>query len=239
MATKLPSKKSYIRFGWHLIEGDDKGIIKLNHGDGRKVRIGRTLSIEDKKKIEICYCGLHASPTIPHAEGYHRIDKYTWLCFVAVWGDIQNNSDKFCGRHRIVLKKWKAENIDRPNISYKEAINDGVDFWIRKKRKETGLNMTRSSLPHAVVLLLENNDKNLTESLKDDAILALNNYIYSFFYVNKLHLLSIIEDPICTLHNYPRKIMNGKYKIKSLSEVEKDLEPITKELKRKFLRRLK
>lgn len=83
---------------WHFINSDHR----LGYSDGRKVQVGRALSIPSYQKPMLCYTGMHASRKPSQAASYHLGPT---LCKVEVWGDIDEKSggNKLCGRHRKVL----------------------------------------------------------------------------------------------------------------------------------------
>ena len=78
------------------------GVVRLPHGDGRRVKVGETLSVEGP--IIACQSGLHASvraiDALQYAPG-------ATICRVEVWGDVQQEHDKIAGRYRKVL--WMAD----------------------------------------------------------------------------------------------------------------------------------
>lgn len=120
MATK---KNKGVKFGWHFLPTD----MKLEYGDGRKAKVGETLSITSKEAPECCVIGMHASET-PSQAAKHK--KGPVICRVAVSGDLDVDSDKFCGRHRTVI--WaKQITMKEAKAFYKDA-NSGTEpasYW--------------------------------------------------------------------------------------------------------------
>jgi len=100
MASTAGKKKAAKRLGWHFLPAD----LTLTNGDGRAVTVGTTLSIPPHQVPKTCSYGMHASVRPSDAAKYNRGPV---LCRVEVWGDIANDDDKFCGRHRRVL--WMKE----------------------------------------------------------------------------------------------------------------------------------
>jgi len=81
---------------------------RLGYGDGRKIRVGETLSVTCQPAL--CECGLHASrePGDALLYGYGYI-----ACRVQVWGKVQYESDKLVGQHRRCLAIVNAGTIIR------------------------------------------------------------------------------------------------------------------------------
>jgi hypothetical protein len=107
MATKKQTDPARpdLRLGWHFLPEDGK----LSYSDGRKVAVGKTLSIPDYETPECCYRGMHASEIVTDALSYNRGPV---MCRVEVWGDLVEQTDKVAGRHRKVIwmhKFTKAE----------------------------------------------------------------------------------------------------------------------------------
>jgi len=88
---------------WHFVE--DTG--KLGFGDGRKVVVGKTLSIKRGEKPECCFCGLHGSVDIVDALRYAC---GSLLCRVELWGDLDTQDDKVAARNRRVI--WMVDATD-------------------------------------------------------------------------------------------------------------------------------
>ena len=79
---------------WHFLPEDGK----IAHRNRRKVEVGKTYSV--KGKIEICSNGMHGSRRVLDALGY--MDS-TLVERVEIWGDVVEQDDKLCGRHRKCL----------------------------------------------------------------------------------------------------------------------------------------
>ncbi len=106
MATKSKNSRSAtnktnVKLGWHFLPADRK----LSEGDGRTVSLGQTLTMKynSTETPACCSYGMHASERISQAA---KFEKGPVLCRVEVWGNIDTNHDKFCGRHRRVIW-WK------------------------------------------------------------------------------------------------------------------------------------
>lgn len=88
------------RLGWHFLPAD----MTLGYGDGRKVKVGGTLSIPSHEYPSTCNRGMHASSTPTQASQFKKGPVVT---YVEVSGDLVTDVDKFCGRSRKVL--WAHE----------------------------------------------------------------------------------------------------------------------------------
>lgn len=99
MATKKNSN-GLVERGWHFLPSS----MKLDYGDGRKAEVGKTLSIPKSATPHTCSSGMHASLKPSQAASFC---KGPVLTRVEVWGDIETDNDKFCGRNRRVL--WAKE----------------------------------------------------------------------------------------------------------------------------------
>ena len=87
---------------WHFLPEDGK----LPHGDGRKVEVGKTYSVEGD--ITICKNGLHGSRRLIDAlqySGQFLLEK------VEIWGDVVEQGDKLVGRNRKCLALIDAKKI--------------------------------------------------------------------------------------------------------------------------------
>lgn len=98
----MANKKT--KLGWHFLPSSKK----LEYGDDRKVEVGKKLSIPSGATVWICHTGMHASERITAAASFK---KGPVLCRVEVSGDIEEQTDKFCGRSRTVL--WMKELTDK------------------------------------------------------------------------------------------------------------------------------
>ena len=95
--------------------------------DGRVKRLGIVpeigMTITHKGGVVIRHKGLHASrralDALYYAEG-------TICCLVEVWGDVQEEEDKLCGRNRVVLAKFDATRLlhEFALEIIEEALND-------------------------------------------------------------------------------------------------------------------
>lgn len=89
------------KLGWHFLPKN----MRLDYGDGRKAVVGQTLTVQDPNAyIRCCSVGMHASPEVGQAAGFH---KGPVLTRVEVWGDLDEHTDKFAGRNRKVI--WAKE----------------------------------------------------------------------------------------------------------------------------------
>jgi hypothetical protein len=100
----MPSKKktnnqvppSNAKLGWHFLPSD----MCLKYGDGRKAKVGETLSTDLSEQIAVCHGGMHASAKVAHSASFKAGPVLTR---VKVWGEISDDGNKFAGRHRHVL----------------------------------------------------------------------------------------------------------------------------------------
>lgn len=104
------------KLGWHFLPSN----LTLTNGDGRKVRVGAALKMQGSYTPQTCHHGMHASVLPCQAASFERGPV---LSRVQVWGDIDEDSDKFAGRYRRVL--WMKE------------IDDGGLRWIAKSMGES------------------------------------------------------------------------------------------------------
>lgn len=226
-----------VKFGWHLIREDEDGKLRLSNGDKRIVKVGQSISILIKNSaIQLCNNGLHASQRISQACKYHCRDSETWLCFVAVWGDLDVTYDKFCGRHRMILAKWRYSDLSINNIPYRTALKDGVSLFLKEFIKRKIMGFKPSYLPKDVYsFIYEKGDK-------DKAIAACKQY-HSIFtisvnyeYIDLEHILSHPKEAISKC--FP-SAFDGKYRPKKPNTIEKELNPIVKKLKADFIQKNK
>lgn len=88
------------KLGWHFINSN----LTLGYGDGRTVQVGVPLSMKGGGTPVTCQRGMHASAKPSDAASFQR---GSVICRVKVSGQIDEDSDKFCGRTRTVL--WMKE----------------------------------------------------------------------------------------------------------------------------------
>lgn len=98
MAKKKAAAKEKVVLGWHFLPKD----MKLGYGDDRKAKVGETLTVNTFP--DTCHSGLHASHRPAHAAHFK---KGPIMCRVQVWGDIDDDGEKFAGKNRHVL--WAKE----------------------------------------------------------------------------------------------------------------------------------
>jgi len=82
---------------WHFANYDDF----LKYGDGRKIILGETLSVEGTPKL--CSHGLHGNVSILDAMKYAG-GPNLWL--VEITGNVQIGDDKICGNSRKALVQY-------------------------------------------------------------------------------------------------------------------------------------
>jgi hypothetical protein len=116
MATKKKTANRNSRFGWHFLPED----LKLDYGDGRKVEVGKKLSIGANISPSACVSGMHASDKISQAASFN---KGPVLCRVLVEGDIDTDNNKFCGRSRTVLWMKRITADDYRKFSRETSID--------------------------------------------------------------------------------------------------------------------
>jgi hypothetical protein len=102
--------------GYHINNG------KLRYNDGREIKVGETLAmlpvrehhwvdgcqVVDMDRPALCHAGMHASPTIVYAALYVDLERGRNVDKVQVFGDIDKDNTKFCGRTRKVLARVKG-----------------------------------------------------------------------------------------------------------------------------------
>lgn len=88
--------------GWHFLPND----LSLGHGDGRKVEVGETLTVDCEPVL--CESGLHASERPLDALGYAPGPV---ICRVEVGGKVVRGSDKLVGTSRKVLWAYNASDV--------------------------------------------------------------------------------------------------------------------------------
>ncbi len=99
--------------GWYFARGDEK----LGYGDGRKVAIGVTHTVEGP--VELCSNGLHASEKIIDALQYASSNI---LYRVELSGVIEHGADKSCATKREYLYRIDIGEILR-KFAYERALN--------------------------------------------------------------------------------------------------------------------
>lgn len=129
---KKKKKKSEVVRGWHFLPKD----MRLNHDDGRKVEVGKTLSV--RGKLIPCAHGLHFSERLLNALTYaDRLDLergHRVLCYVEAEGELikklgevtfygEYMPAKICARHRKVLYVLNRAQTERITSA---LISDGV-----------------------------------------------------------------------------------------------------------------
>jgi hypothetical protein len=82
---------------YHFSRNDDR----LGHGDGRKIVLGETLSVDGKPKL--CEHGLHGSIRLVDALGYAS-GSHLWV--VEIWGKVDVGDDKICGNNRRAVVQY-------------------------------------------------------------------------------------------------------------------------------------
>lgn len=108
------ASKETKKLGWHFLPASKK----LTYGDGRKVRVGSTVTMKGNLKPVCCNHGMHASEKVSQAANFGRGPVLTR---VEVWGGINSQGDKFCGRHRRVL--WMKEITMRAARSIMKSMD--------------------------------------------------------------------------------------------------------------------
>ena len=84
---------------WHFLPTDGR----IQHRNRRIVEVGKTYSC--RGPIEICENGMHGSRRLIDALQY---SPGPIVCRVEIWGDVVEQADKACGRHRCVLRMADA-----------------------------------------------------------------------------------------------------------------------------------
>lgn len=91
-------KKKKVVLGWHFLPKD----MKLGYSDNRKAEVGKTLTVTGSP--DTCHFGLHASHKPAHAAHFK---KGPIMCRVQVWGEVDDDGQKFAGQNRHIL--WAKE----------------------------------------------------------------------------------------------------------------------------------
>src|SRR5690606_12638336 len=102
---------------WHFSNNEGT----LGYGDGRQIILGETLSADGKPVP--CSYGLHGSKSIIDAMGYASGCR---LWRVEIWGEIDEDDDKLCGRNRRAL------------VDYGDIMPQIVEFakWCAERAQE-------------------------------------------------------------------------------------------------------
>ena len=85
---------------WHCINTSRK----LGYGDGREVKAGRVLTVDEPDRISLCSYGLHASERLADALSYARTPI---VCRVELSGNIIRGDDKLVASKRKCL--WMVD----------------------------------------------------------------------------------------------------------------------------------
>ncbi len=113
----MTKKKKDERLGWHFLPISRE----LGYSDGRKAKLGKTMSSDDWRAPHVCNTGMHASGK--------PIDAFNFLkgpimCRVLVSRDLDgiNGQDqkKFCGRDRTVL--WCSNLLETISRSLPDTV---------------------------------------------------------------------------------------------------------------------
>lgn len=121
---------------------------RLPHGDGRLITIGKTH--HKHGEIIICRHGFHAS-----REPYDalRFAPGHMLYKVQLWGDVQEQDDKLCARHRTYLAARDATDMLR-RFACRQALTC-IDKWnapqVVRDYLETGSPALRSAAESAAL----------------------------------------------------------------------------------------
>ena len=94
---------------WHFATVDDDGTPRLNHGDGREIRVGKTLTVEGEPVL--CKHGLHASTCVMDALRYAQGNNFA-LCLVTLGGTILHDMDKSVATERTVVAMLDVDATD-------------------------------------------------------------------------------------------------------------------------------
>jgi len=82
---------------FHFSRNDDC----LGYGDGREIKLGKTLSVEGQPIL--CQHGLHGSISILDALKYAS-GSHLWAA--EIWGNVQVDDDKLCGNYRVPIREY-------------------------------------------------------------------------------------------------------------------------------------
>ena len=93
---------------WHFVRCDGDGTPRLNYGDGRKILVGETLTIEGEPVL--CEHGLHASKRAIDALKYCEYN--ACLCLVELGGAVVHGDDKSVATERTVIAMLSREQTD-------------------------------------------------------------------------------------------------------------------------------
>ena len=135
---------------WHFVRCDGDGTPRLNYGDGRKILVGETLTIEGEPVL--CEHGLHASKRAIDALGYCRYD--ACLCLVELGGTVVHGDDKSVATARTVVTMLSREQTNTLLAEFARWCALAVaHLWempeALRQYLETGDNSLRSAAWHA------------------------------------------------------------------------------------------
>lgn len=104
---KTTRKREKVRYGWYVSTRGPYPC-SVEREPHNKLRIGTTTSLSGGR-ICVCSWGYHASERLI-AAACHAWSSLPGVRFyfhyVKVWGEIHGSRDKFCGRHRQVLRAF-------------------------------------------------------------------------------------------------------------------------------------
>lgn len=94
---------------YHFAAVGEDGIPRLGHGDGREIRVGETLTVDDAPVL--CEHGLHASARIVDALRYISSSR-VMLCRVTLGGTVIHDGDKSVATERTVIAMLPVAETD-------------------------------------------------------------------------------------------------------------------------------
>lgn len=144
---------------WHFAHCDNNGTPRLNHGDGREIRLGETLTVEGEPVL--CERGLHAGARVSDALKYCA---YTaCLCMVELSGTVIHGTDKSVATRRTVIAMLTAEQ---------------TDALLREFARWCALSVAHLwEMPDVVRQYLETGDESLRAAARDAAGDAQNEWL--------------------------------------------------------------
>lgn len=139
---------------WHFLEKSKK----LRYGDDRLAAVGRILSVGGP--IKLCQNGLHGS--IRLMDALHYAPGFI-LSRVKIWGNVDKEDDKICGRCREIL--WMKDVTDEINEFSYLCVKRALSWERNPNRKLWDVIEMRWKWMSGVVT-----DEELEQAISDSAV---------------------------------------------------------------------
>lgn len=124
------------KYYWHFVRPDKK----LGHNDGRKIRRGSLLKVDDLDRLKLCSYGLHASKNVLDALSY-----CDWLnpilCKVKLGGKVIHGKDKSVASERKVI-----DYIDATKVMQQFALKVAKDVISIYEKRYPGDSRVRNCI---------------------------------------------------------------------------------------------